>query len=137
MNKSHARSRHHGWTLTELMIVMAILAVLAALAYPAFTDQVRKARRADGHQMLLEAAQRQQQYYTANSTFADTAAKLNLPTTSSEGHYTLTVAGGATTYTLTAAPSGDQAKDKCGSLTINQVGTKGVSGGSLAASKCW
>lgn len=135
--KSKDRSRSRGWTLIEMMIVMAILAALLALAYPAYSEQMRKARRADGKQMLLDAAQRQQQYYTTKGTFASSHTQLNLSSSSSEGYYTLDVTGNATTYTLTAVPAGAQTSDtKCGSLTINHLGTKSNTG-SLPASKCW
>lgn len=135
----------HGWTLIELVIALTILAILLALAYPAYTEQVIKARRADGHALLFEAAQRQQQFFTANNTFTTTIGSggLGMSTASPEGYYTLSVAvpSGltiATAYTLTATRVAPQTADtRCGNLTLTHQGSKGNSGGSVAADLCW
>ena len=51
---------NRGFTLVELMIVVAIVAILAAIGYPSYQNSVQKSRRADGRAALQEAAARQE-----------------------------------------------------------------------------
>ncbi len=122
------------------MIVLLVLAVLAGIAYPAYNSQVIATRRADGVALLYFAAQRQQQYFTANNAFTATVGTggLEMGTSSNHGYYSLSVAATATTFTLTATRAGNQANDTdCGDLTLNHLGVKGISGGTLSAEQCW
>lgn len=135
-------SRMRGWTLIELMIVLLVVAVLLAIAYPSFSEQIIKARRSDGHALLVEAAQRQQQFYTANRLFTATIGNggLSLDSSSSEGYYTLSVSlnGDPQTYVLTATRAGSQTNDsKCGDLTLTHQGVKGIINGTWDADRCW
>ena len=71
-----AKNKSMGFTLIELMIVVAIIAILAAIAYPSYQDSVRKSRRAEGRSAMMEVLQQQERYMTQNNTylpFADTA----------------------------------------------------------------
>ena len=127
-------------TLIELMTVLLVLAVLAAIAYPSYKSHLIKTRRADGKALLYQAAQREQQFFTSNNAFTATIGTggLDMSTTSGEGYYTLSVAATATTYTLTATRAGTQTEDTgCGNFTLDHIGIKGVSGGSLNADQCW
>ena len=63
-----AMTQARGFTLIELMIVIAVIAVLTALAYPAYQDQVRKSRRAQAKADLVEYAQGAERYFTANNS---------------------------------------------------------------------
>jgi len=129
-----------GWTLLELMITLAVLAILTAIAYPSYSSFVIKSHRADGKALLYQAAQREQQFFTSNNAFTATAGSggLGMSTASGEGHYTLSIAASATTYTLTATRVGSQTKDtRCGDLTLNHLGVRGISGGTSSADKCW
>jgi type IV pilus assembly protein PilE len=129
-----------GWTLLELMITLLVMAILAAIAYPSYTSHLIKSRRADGKALLYEAAQKEQQFFTSNYAFTATAGSggLGMSTASLEGHYTLSIAATATTYTLTATRVGSQTDDGyCGDLTLNHLGARGISGGTWTADKCW
>jgi type IV pilus assembly protein PilE len=59
-----------GFTLIELMIVVAIVSILAAIAYPAYTDQIRKGRRAECRSGLLQSMQQQERFYSQYNTYA-------------------------------------------------------------------
>ena len=63
------RRPSHGFTLIEMMIVVAIIALLSAIAYPAYTDSVRKGKRAEGRAALLDLLQQQERYMTQNGSY--------------------------------------------------------------------
>lgn len=131
-----------GFTLIELVIVMAILAIIAAIAFPSYQNYLERARRADGREMLQRIAAAQERFYTNRNRYTDdltTAAGLNLGTTNSEaGHYAIgiVVAADGQSYTLTAVPAGVQVHDECANLTVNNVGARGYSGTQTNGS-CW
>ena len=136
-----ARAGHNaGFTLLELMIVIAVIAILAAIVLPSYQNAVYKGRRADGTTALLDLANRMQRYYGDNNTFATaTIANVGASTTSPQGHYTLSIAAQAVnTYTIQAAPVGAQAGDaKCGTLTLTSASIRGRSGTEPDVSQCW
>ena len=116
-----------GFSLVELMIVVAVVAILVALAIPSYTHYVRKANRGEAHELLLNWSNNQEIWRAAHPTYADGATALGVPT---HDTYTFTVTGvSSTTYLLTATATGDQANDKdkgasCTVLTLNQSNTK-------------
>ena len=72
----HWRPRSGGFTLIEMMITVAIVAILASVAYPAYTEQIRKGKRAECRSGLLQSMQQQERYYTQFNqyvTFASAA----------------------------------------------------------------
>ena len=79
-----------GFTLIELMIVLAIVAILAAVAYPAYRDQVVKARRTDA-KTSLEQLRLDQEKWRANNRTYGSLADLGRGTASTEGYYRLAV----------------------------------------------
>jgi len=69
-----SRRQAHGFTLVEMMIVVGIIGILAAVAYPAYTDQVRKGRRAEARTALMNLLQQQERYMTQRNTYVAFAA---------------------------------------------------------------
>ncbi|MEE8342890.1 MAG: type IV pilin protein [Gammaproteobacteria bacterium] len=89
-------SRARGFTLIEVMVTVAIVAILASIAIPTYQDQVRKARRSDGQSLLLDIAQQQERFLTANSTYTQNMNDLGYAGSSSsqnsdEGNYSASI----------------------------------------------
>ena len=128
------KAERKGFTLVELMIVIAIVAILVALALPSYSAYVRKAKRSDAEKLLMNWANVQEIWRANNPTYADDVAAPNgipLPT---HTYYTFSLGAPnpptASAYTLIATPINDQANDKergksCNPLSLDQSGTKG------------
>lgn len=133
--------RQRGFTLVEMLVVVAMVAILGAVAYPSYLAQITKGRRADAKQALVELAQKLERYYTERGTYlgATLGSSGLYPTTSSGGYYTLDIGTPtADAFAITATPGGVQAGDVCSVLGYNQLGVQSVgSGASLTAAQCW
>ena len=128
-----------GFTLIELMIVIAILAIIMAFAWPSYLEHVRKSRRAEGTVHLLELADRMERYYSDQGTYAGATlgpAEADLYVAVSEnGYYNLAITvQDNVSFTVTAAPTtkGKQDDDTCGTFTLTSTGLTSADG-----SKCW
>lgn len=133
-----------GFTLIELMIVVAVIAILTAIAYPSYQSHVIKTRRGAAASCALEAAQFMERFYTTNLSYRkpdDTVPALpqGQCAKDSEDHYTITAqASSDTAYTIKATPIGNQyAKDKkCLVLGLDQTGAKSITGDGTVGG-CW
>lgn len=138
MQRSAVRNSS-GFTLIELMIVVAIVGILAAVALPAYQKHILKAHRAEAKSFMLNVAQLQQQYLLDARAYASSISALNTSTPSTiSPYYTVSINAPASqppTFIISAVPvtNSSQAADSCGTLTIDQAGTKSSSSGS----NCW
>lgn len=131
-SRAAAPARAGGFTLIEIMIVVAIVAILASIALPAYQEHVQKSRRVDAQTAMLELAQFMEREYTKNNSYAG----LTLPsavTSRVSTYYGITLsAQTAQTYTLQAAPTSKQSADKCGTLTLAHTGAR-----TPTSDNCW
>lgn len=135
-----------GFTLIELMIVVAITGILAAIAYPSYQEHIRKTRRADAQTALMELSQFMERHYTANGRYlnadatAPTLPFTEAPKDGATKYYDVGFPAGtaptANAYTLQAVPKGAMAGDVCGTLTLTNTGAKGQAAGQTQAT-CW
>lgn len=140
---SRKPSTQDGFTLIEVMIVVAVIGILAAVAYPSYQDYVVRSYRASAKSCMMEHSQFMERRYTTALSYGSDADPQPGLGCRNEGNlntrYTITVGGRAQgTYTVTATPIGPQlANDtRCGTLTINQAGTRTESGTGTVAD-CW
>jgi type IV pilus assembly protein PilE len=152
MHLEKALPKQRGVTLIELMIVIVILAVIASFAYPSYMNYVVDTKRTAATSILLQVADRQQQFFMDNKRFTNDLTNLGFANNplviaddgspmanaaDSDSTYSVALTNvTATTYTITAAPlNGQASRDaECGSLTLNQTLMKGSSGG---GDDCW
>lgn len=116
-----------GFSLIELMIVVAIIAILAAIAYPSYTQYKIRTNRADIQTEMMRIAQRLQSFYVINHNY--TSATLDNGTTSqdypaSNPVYSITLVPTGQTYTLTAAPKSGTVQASNGSVILDSNGRK-------------
>ena len=143
------RNRARGFTLIEIAIVVMIVGILATIAYPSYQDQMRKSRRSDAKNALMDAVNRQEQYVLDHNGYTDDMTDLGYsadPAPSEEGYYSIAaetddcVSAGVRcrTYTLTATPvaAKPQAADsKCTEFSVTSTGVR-TAEGSLG-NECW
>ena len=149
--KNRFASSVQGVTLIELLVVVAIVAIISAFAYPSYQRYVITTKRTVAQNALLQVADRQQQFFMDNKSFANDLTNLGFAanpyvvaedgksTTTGDAAAVYSIALSnvtATTWTATAAPlHGQLSRDTyCGSLTLTHAGTKGNSG---TSTDCW
>lgn len=124
-------NNNSGFTLIEVMMVVAIIAIIAAIAMPSYLNQVTRTRCTDGIAFLSRVMQNQERFFTNNLTYTDDLTELgyssanNLP--SPEGFYAVTAAACATEtledcVIVTGSGQGSQA-DADADLSLNSRGT--------------
>lgn len=136
------KRKQSGFTLIEVMIVMAIIGIMAAIAYPSYAEYIQRSNRAEGQALLSDASARQERYFAQNNAYIienDDIGKLGLKNDnkSETNKYTLTVSkvDGDGGYTLTAEQGFNDAK--CGNLTLDALGKKERTGSEKTVTECW
>ena len=153
MRTRNEMDSQRGVTLIELLIVLIIIALIASFAYPSYRAYVVDTKRTAATSILLQVADRQQQFYMDNKRFTNDLTNLGFANNplviaddgsvmanaaSPASTYSVSLSNvAATTFTVTAAPLHGQAAGDadCGSLTLNQAQLKGASGG--GGNDCW
>lgn len=129
MNRTQTATRTQGgFTLIEVMMVVAVVGILLAIILPSFQDQIIRGHRAAAKSEMMEIANRQQQFLLSDRAYANTAtltaSGYSMPSEVSD-HYDFAVTTGAGTvpsFLITFTPKGGQASD--GALTLNSEGVK-------------
>lgn len=137
-----------GFTLIELMIVVAIVAILAAIAYPSYRSSVIKSDRSDAKVALTRAAQALERCYAENHDYTADSCP-DFPQTSPNQYYSIAVGTDASgnsqltvsTYTLVATPkagSPQQDDEECASLSLDSTGRQtSKNNAGTATTDCW
>ena len=151
MRNSMTARNLRGFTLIELMIVIVIVAIISAYAYPSYMRYIVNTKRTAATSVLLQVADRQQQFFMDSKTYTADLTNLGFPSNpleisddgrsmasgDSDNVYSVSLSNvTVTTYTITATPLNVQlSRDTdCGALTFNQSGAKGAGG---SVEDCW
>ena len=123
-----------GFTLIELMVVVAVVAILVAIALPSYHESVRKGHRGQAKADLVDVAQQAERFRTVNNTYAGFSPASDQSPAVGTARYDIEVeiTEDGAGFTAVASPviGSSQASDRCGALTINQAGTKWHASGS-------
>lgn len=125
-------NRNNGFTLLELLIVVALIGILAAVGYPSYQSSMLKGHRAEAQADMLEAAGFIERIYTENGNYTAAVLPFSVSPRTGTTSYALTLANNATSFTITATPSGAQSNDPCGTLTVDSTGAQ-----TAAMAGCW
>jgi len=130
---------NRGFTLMELMIVVAIIGILGAVGYPAYTNAIKKGNRADGIDSLLSLAARMEEYYMVNDTYvgatvaADGSGTVGSSKTSDD-KYTMSIAA-TTAFGYAVTATAKFTDTECVTISLNNLGQKSATGTDSA--NCW
>lgn len=129
-----------GFTLIEVLVVVAIVSVLAAIAWPMHLEQVARGRRLQAQLHLMEAAQYLQRYHASNGTYGEVVLPDSLARSPHDGQalyfVEATVDPSGQAYLLSAVPQAGFAADRCGTLLLRSTGQKG-NAPDQPVSACW
>ena len=132
------RYQSSGFTLVELMLVVAIIGIIAAISVGYYGQYIIDANRTDARSALSQTATSLEKCRSLYSNYDSANCNVALPVTSDDGYYTISATVLASSnFTLTATPvtGQPQANDTdCTSLTLTNTG---IQGGQPATNECW
>lgn len=113
---------YKGFSLIEMLVVVALVAILAGIAYPMYTQHIIKVRRTEAQTTLLSLAAHMERYFTEHNSYEGAT----IPQDIQQNFYRLAIkTANAHTYQLSATPIGSQTNDsQCGILSLSQSGQK-------------
>ena len=130
------RRSNRGFTLIEIMIVIAIIGIVITIGYPSLTEYVKKGRRAEVVSLLSEQAQTLERFYTRNNVYTGITGL-----STGNDFYTITPAIADQTFLLTATRKAGttMATDKCGDFTLTNTGVRSMNNATtgLTTKDCW
>lgn len=134
-------NKQNGFTLIELMIVVAVVGILTAIAIPSYSEYIRRGHRADARAGLLQAAQWMERAATAQGTYPVSLPASLAWTNDATKRYAIGFQDGnsSTKFTLAATPRSGQVNDRCGVFTLSNTGARSANSevsGSLF-NECW
>ena len=139
------RSQMKGFTLIELVIVVAIVAILTLIAVPSYRSYLLRSHRVEASAALLALSAAQEKFYLQNNTYTDKLddappTGLGLQAVTENGYYDIAIGSAdAAGFDATATAKGGQLDDtQCKTFTIDETGTKTAKNSSAAAvTDCW
>ena len=118
-------AKHAGFTLMELMIVVAIVAILAGIAYPSYQRYVMQSHRTEAQTAMVQTAQYVERKYSSTFSYPSSVPNsITMPGTVSD-YYTVVVTypTAGQTFLITATKTSRQ-NDPCSPLTLDEKGQK-------------
>lgn len=145
------RGRQRGYTLLEMMVVVAIVTILASIGYPSYLGYITRANRVAAKSVLLQVADRQEQFFANNKRYTNDLTDLGYAANgfmvNDQGAFTPDGAGDRIyqialtnttpmTYTVNAVPQLRQAghDTQCMTMTLTHTGVRSQTG---ASTECW
>ena len=131
--------KKYGFSLIELLIVLALLGIFLCIVYPNYTQHLVAVRRTNVAAVLLDLAARMEQFYISNNSYLGAKlAQLGTDDSSYQKYYQLSIKSTADTYLLSAMPLAVQAAadQVCGTLSLDEQGNKTISGSGVLED-CW
>lgn len=148
--KYGSTTQQNGFTLIELMIVVAIVGILSAIAYPSYAEYIRRGHRADARAGLLQAQQWLERAATATGQYPMASPTFVMPASLTWAadptkRYTIgfknppAPSGAVFTLIATRKAATPQATDKCGDLTLTHTGARGADNYTVTdvEAECW
>lgn len=130
------RRSNRGFTLIEIMIVIAIIGIVITIGYPSLTEYVNKGRRTEVAGLLSEQAQILERHYSKTNVYTNATGL-----SAGNDFYTITIAITPTdqTFLLTAVrkPGKAMAADKCGDFTLTNTGVRNMVNATATTKDCW